>query len=136
MSLLAVLPLVEKAIDRLFPDPEKAKEARLRLIELEQAGDFKRLDAEVQLLLSQLDVNKEEAGSSHWFVASWRPFIGWVGGVGLAWQFIMYPTVTWFGVTAPPLDSGQLFILLSSMLGIGGMRSLDKFNKVDTKNIK
>ncbi len=136
MSLLALIPLAEKAIDRLFPDKEKANEAKLELFRLQQVGDTAELEAYVKLLLGQMEINKEEAKSQHLFVAGWRPFIGWVGGVAMAWNFIIYPTVTWFGNNAPAMDVSQLMVILGGMLGLGAMRSFDKKNGVSTTDIK
>ena len=60
-----------------------------------------------ELAKSQIEVNKMEAQSGHWFVASWRPFIGWVCGIALAWHFVLAPFVIFFtamfGVTMPAL---------------------------------
>lgn len=134
-GIVAALPLIGKVIDKIFPDAKSAEEAKLELLKLTQEGNLAELDAEVQVLLAQLAVNKEEARSGHIWVAGWRPFIGWVGGAALAWNFIVYPTVTWFGVETPPLDLAQLMLLITGMLGIGWMRSHDKANGVDTQNV-
>lgn len=45
--------------------------------------------------LAQIDLNKIEAQHRHWFVAGWRPFFGWVGGIALAWQFVGYDLAAW-----------------------------------------
>ena len=135
MSIAAAIPLIGKVLDRVFPDPEKANEAKLRVLELTQQGELAELDADVRLALGQMEINKEEAKSPHWFVAGWRPFVGWVCGLALFWNFMMYPTVVWFGVTAPPLDVAQLMIVLGGMLGLGTMRSWDKSKNVDTHSI-
>ena len=92
-------------------------------MDLAQRGDLAELDAEVQIALGQMGINKEEARSGSVFVAGWRPFVGWVSGCAVAWNFIVYPTVVWAGVDAPSLDISQLMVLLLGMLGIGGMRS-------------
>lgn len=80
------------------------------------------------------------------FVAGWRPFIGWVGGFGMAYQFLLYPLLTWVwpiliargtlpaGTTIPPvLDGDVLFAMVSGLLGIAGMRSFDKMKGTDSK---
>ena len=41
--------------------------------------------------LAQLEVNKVEATHKSIFVAGWRPFVGWVCGVALAYHFILSP---------------------------------------------
>jgi hypothetical protein len=136
VSIAAFVPLIGKVVERIFPDPEKANEAKLKLFQLQQEGQLKELEAEVELAMGQLEINKAEAQHPNIFVAGWRPFVGWVSAVGVAWTFIVYPTVTWMGVEAPPLDVSQLMVLLLGMLGLGGMRSFDKKNKVDTKATK
>jgi hypothetical protein len=50
---------------------------------------------EAGLIQSQIEVNKAEAQHASVFVAGWRPFIGWVGGFGMAYQFLLYPLLTW-----------------------------------------
>ena len=134
-GFIAAIPLIGKVIDRIFPDKAAAADVKLKLFELQQSSDLADLDAETKILLGQIAVNEKEAQSSNWWVAGWRPFVGWISALSVAWNFIIYPTVTWFGVDSPPLESGELMVLLLGMLGIGGMRSLDKFNKVDTKVI-
>jgi len=111
-------------------------------------AEMAKIDLQLQTLenaltTGQLAINKAEAQSSHWFVASWRPFIGWVGGMALAYQFLLYPLIVWAWVatgndieTAPPMvDASALYPVLLGMLGIGGLRSLDKFHGTDTKRM-
>ena len=135
MSFIAALPLIGKVIDRLIPDPEAKADAKFKLVELAQQGDLAELDAEVRLALGQMEINKEEARSGSWWVAGWRPYVGWISGTAVGWNFIVYPTITWAGIDAPALDISQLMVLLLGMLGIGGMRSFDKRNKVDTQKV-
>ncbi len=39
----------------------------------------------------RLDTFKAEAGNPSVFVSGWRPFIGWVCGLGCAWNWIGLP---------------------------------------------
>jgi len=113
-------------------DPAEMAKVGVKLQQLENA-----------LITGQLSVNEAEANNPHVFVAGWRPFIGWVGGTALAYQFLLYPLITWAWVaygnpieTAPPaIDSSALYPVILGMLGIGGLRSLDKFNSTDTKRV-
>jgi len=146
--LSAAFELGETAIKRIWPDPAKRAEEMRRLEETRQKGDLAELNAHVQLMLGQLRVNEAEARHKSLFVAGWRPWIGWVGGISLAWQFIAYPLLLWLwalgqarGVipaelAAPPvLDTGPLFTIVSAMLGIGAMRSFDKAKGTQTDKI-
>jgi len=109
-------------------DPEKVMQLELKLRELEQAS-----------ALGQIQVNLEEAKSSNLFVSGWRPFIGWVGGMALAYSFIGQPIIIWIAelyghsIIAPALDMGVLFNLILAMLGFGGLRTYEKLKGVHSK---
>lgn len=81
----------------------------------------------------QAETNKEEAQHRSVWVAGWRPFIGWVCGIALAWHFVLSPVIifvaAWFNVTLPALpefDMGSLMTVLMGMLGLGGLRTFEK----------
>ena len=87
-----------------------------------------------ELAKSQIEVNKAEAQSRHWFVASWRPFIGWTCGIALMWHFVLSQFIlffaTMFGFELPALpefDMGSLMTVLMGMLGLGGLRTFEKY---------
>jgi hypothetical protein len=121
------LSLGGKIIDHFFPDPVKKAEALLELQKMEQAGDL-------AVIGYQADINKTEAGSQNTFIAGWRPFIGWVCGLGMGTQFVFGPIMTWatslFGhpVPMPVLDLSLLSTMLIGMLGLGGMRTVEKLS--------
>lgn len=126
-----VSPLLDKVLS-FIPNPaEKAKakaEFEMTLLQTLQANDT-----------AQLDVDKVEASSSSLFVSGWRPCVGWICAAGVAWSFILQPIADWLlalwkpGVVTPVLDSGQLMTLLLGLLGMGALRSVDKYNGVETK---
>lgn len=121
-----------KVIDRVIPDPQAKAAAQLELMRLQQAGEFKELDAQLQQALAQAETNKVEAASADPFTSRWRPFIGWICGAGLGVQFLVGPLFTWAAalmdhpVVFPELDMGTLLTLLLGMLGLGGMRTVEK----------
>ena len=129
----AVLDIGGKLIDRLWPDPTKAAEAKLELIKLQQSG-------ELAIIAGQLKINEIEAANPSIFVSGWRPAVGWVCTIGLAMQFLVAPIVTWgaliigYPITLPPLDLGFLATMLGGILGLGGMRTVEKINSVDRKS--
>jgi len=130
----AIIPFLDKILG-MIPDPEaRAKAQRELTLELVRIESKERE--------AQVDLNKVEATHSSIFVAGWRPFIGWVGGVALAWTFLVHPMITWIATvsgyegTFPSLDSKeQLMTLVLAMLGIGTMRTADKYFGTDTKVI-
>ncbi len=91
---------------------------------------------ETGLQTGQIDINKIEAAHKNIFVAGWRPFIGWVCGVAIAYSFVLHPIVEWIiainglEVAAPSLDTTRLFNLVIAMLGMAGHRTYEKQKKV------
>ena len=110
-------------------DPNKRAEIELKLSQLEQ-----------KLKEGQIEVNKAEASNSNWFVAGWRPAIGWVGALALLYTFLLSPLISWgcqiahIKVVPPVLDTGMLFNLVFAMLGLGGFRTFEKIKKVQDKH--
>ena len=106
-------------------DPNKKAEINLKLAQLEQG-----------LKEGQIEINKAEASNPNWFVAGWRPFIGWVGGVALLYTFLLSPIIQWYceinniTATPPALNTGILFNLVIAMLGLGGFRTFEKVKNV------
>jgi hypothetical protein len=86
-----------------------------------------------ELAKGQLEINKTEAASRNIFVAGWRPFIGWVCGVAMAYNYVAQPMLI-FGlaqadylVALPAIDLSEMMPVLLGMLGLGGLRSFEKF---------
>ena len=120
-----------KILDRVLPDPTQKLAAQLELLKLQQAGEFKALEADLQLALAQTEVNKVEAASADPFKSNWRPAAGWICVLGLAYQFLLQPLLAWGstiqGFAAPPvLQLGDLYGLLFGMLGLGAYRSVER----------
>lgn len=92
----------------------------------------------LQIANGQISINQEEAKHSNVFVAGWRPFIGWVCGSALAFNFIIFPLVMWITLISgyvipnpPVLDMESLFTILGGLLGLGGLRTFEKFKGVE-----
>jgi len=100
-----------------------------------KAAEIIKTKMMMQPSLAQIELNKIEAGHRSIFVAGWRPFIGWVCGFALLWHFIIYDLLTWVTVnffphvTELPELSGTetLVTVLLSLLGLGAMRTAEKF---------
>jgi hypothetical protein len=127
-----VVQVIGKVLDKVIPDPAAKAAAALELVKLQQNGELAQMAAEVQLAQGQLEINKIEAATDGVFKGGWRPFIGWVCGVGLATQFVVAPLATWIAtlvghsIAFPALDLGTLMTLLFGMLGLGGLRTYEK----------
>lgn len=123
-------PLLGRLVD-LIPDPvEKAKAAA--------EAQNKLLDADAAIIAAQNATNLEEAASESIFVSGWRPAVGWICGIALAWQVILQPFLS-FGVNLfgyhpilPTVDSSFISLLLIPMLGLGAARTVEKIQGVST----
>jgi hypothetical protein len=130
----------QSLIERFFPDPEKKAAAQLELLKMQQNGDLAQLAADTDLAKLQIQTNIEEAKSTNWFVAGWRPAIGWVCGAGLAYAALVEPFArfaakVWFGYTGefPVINSDLTMQILMGMLGLGAMRSVEKVKGAEGK---
>ena len=131
-----LIPAVTSLLDKIIPDPQAKAEAQLKMLEMAQKGELAALDADMKMALGQLEINKVEAGTDL-FRGGWRPSVGWVCVAGLAYQFLVQPILPWavslFGGIVPPLpaiDNETLMLLLTGMLGLGGLRTYEKVKKV------
>lgn len=128
----AFIPLIGQVLDKVFPDTTKAEEAKAKLLELSLSGEF-------QQMVGQLEINKAEAQNPNVFVSGWRPFIGWMCGIGLFYSFLGYPILQWVAVTMKPgfippiLVTDNLMELVLAMLGLGGLRTFEKIKNVASK---
>ena len=110
------------AIDSIFTNKEERMQAQAMLDKIAQ-----------QPQVLQTEINKIEAAHPSLFVAGWRPAVGWVCVMGLAWNFLVQPLLAWtgffFGVSldnAPRLDITELMTILAGMLGLAGLRTHEK----------
>ena len=128
--LPAVLPLVKDAVGAFLPEDKNKRAEAERKIEAELTTHLAKID------LAQLDINKQEAAHRSVFVAGWRPFVGWCCGISLAWSYICQPIIVFILaqtgnlVDLPALDMSQMMPVLMGMLGLGGLRSFEKYKRV------
>ena len=80
----AIATAAKGIIDKFFPDKTEEEKGKLAISMQDMMNQY-------NLVKAQTDVNLVEAQSTNWFVAGWRPFIGWVCGCGLAYQFLFMP---------------------------------------------
>lgn len=128
--ITAGINAVATIIDKIFPDKTEAEKAKLRMFELQQQGQLEELKLTFQGIFEQLKINANEALHQSIFVAGWRPFVGWICGVALGYNYIAMPLIVWTvkcfypeAPAMPELDLTELLVLLGGMLGIAGLRS-------------
>lgn len=121
----AIADLAKTAVNTIWPDKTEQEKAQLA--------------AAVTLVQGQMSINQQEAANPSLFVSGWRPFIGWVCGGGCAWNWIGLPiakaalTFAGYKLAISPADLGEMMPLLLGMLGLGGLRTIEKINKVAAK---
>ncbi len=98
--------------------------------DLREAIKGKEIDPDkmMELVKVQSEINKMEAQHRSIFVAGWRPFIGWISGVALLYNFIIRDLIAWVSpdVMPPAIQMDQLITILLGMLGLGGLRTFEK----------
>jgi hypothetical protein len=119
-----VLEMGQSILNRLIPDPTAKAAAELELIRMAADGELKQV-------IAQLEINAKEAMHPSIWVAGWRPYFGWVGGTAFAYVGIIRPLLHWGalikGWPAPPeIDTEFLWVVVSGLLGIGGLRTFEK----------
>ena len=129
----------------MFPTYEDGLRAFREMVSRRATADLMRLsdpeetltnltmaaEGELKQVIAQLEINAREAAHPSVFVAGWRPFFGWAGGIGFIYATMLQPLLTWWaqikGVPAPPiLNIDLLWVVITGMLGIGGLRTFEK----------
>ncbi|WP_422048066.1 3TM-type holin [Shimia sp.] len=121
----ALIPLAKPLfdlIDDLFTSDDEREAAKLKL-----------LQADLKPLMSQLEINKTEAASTNWFVAGWRPFIGWTCGFIFFYAYVLRDILIALAIaggidvsTIPDLNLYEVMPVMLGMLGLGAARSYEK----------
>ncbi len=112
-------------LDDLFTSDEEKAEVKFRMEQMLQ-----------QPHILQAMTNIEEAKHRSAFVAGWRPCIGWVAAIGLAYQFLILPFAGLLNsflitpVDLPAIQAAELMTLTISLLGLGGLRTVEKIKGV------
>ena len=119
--------LIGKAI------PDKTKR-----MELEASIKSQMID----LQKAQTEINLEQAKHPSIFVSGSRPAILWICALGLAWQFFLAPLMNWAVVISgstiqpPVINTEGLMTLTLSLLGLGGLRTAEKWKGVARNNMR
>lgn len=138
--ITALLDFGSKVIERIFPDPSQAAQAKLELFKMQQSGELAAMAAEVSIQTAQIKVNEESAKSSSLWVSGARPFILWGCGFAMLYAAMFEPIMRFVAVVCfayagnfPALDTTLTTQVLLGLLGLSGMRTLDKMKGVASK---
>tara|TARA_B100001057_G_scaffold233509_1_gene233740 strand:- start:5470 stop:5853 length:384 start_codon:yes stop_codon:yes gene_type:complete len=103
-----------------------------------------KLNHELQTLfhernIAQIELLKIDAKSNSGFQKNWRPAVGWVCTIAMAYHFIVQPllltilSATGYVVELPDFEFAQLSTILMALLGMSGLRSYEKRHGVHGK---
>lgn len=116
--ITAGIDLAKTVVQTIWPDKTEQEKQELA--------------AAVMIVQGQIETNKAEAANPSVFTSGWRPFVGWVCGAALAYQYLLRPLAAWgFAIGGHPLPvmpglDDTLWELLFGMLGLGGLRTFEK----------
>ena len=124
--IASLIPAVSGLLDKFIEDKDKKNAMAHEIATMAEKAAH-------EAAMAQIGVNKAEAGHRSIFVAGWRPFVGWVCAIALAYHFVLQPILI-FGMAAanvapltlPQFDMDSLMTVLLGMLGLGGLRSYEK----------
>lgn len=124
LILGSVFQLGKDLIDRFIPDKSEAARVEAEFLRMAAQG-------ELQQVIAQLEINAKEAAHPSVFVAGWRPAFGWAGCAGFVYAVIVQPMLAWWAATKglptpPELNMDLLWVVITGMLGIGGLRTFEK----------
>ena len=96
--------------------------------EIREAIKGKELDPN-ELIALQTKINESEAKHKSAYVAGWRPTVGYVCAIALAYNFVIRDLFIWAmqpEEVPPALHLDHLMTILMGMLGLGGLRTYEK----------
>lgn len=134
-----LLPILGNVLDKIIPNTAEREKAKAELALKMTENETELLKLFTQIDSGQIEINKEEAKSSSFFVAGWRPAVGWLSAFGVGWAFVFKPIADWIlavshsSVVTPALNTGELMSLLLGLLGMGAIRSFEKVKGVAAK---
>ena len=127
-----VMDFLKDGLDKFIPDPAQRAQAQLAILQLNQAGAFKELDAQLAAAKAQTDINLAEASNPSMLVSGWRPMVGWVCVAACGWNWIGLPItvavckVCHYDIVLVPADITQMLPILTGMLGFASLRTYEK----------
>ena len=131
MALAAFLTPALSLLEKVIPDKKQREKLAHELATMAERHAH-------EVALAQIETNKLEATSGSLFKGGWRPFLGWVCGGAFAYHFVLQPVIVFLIVTfggevpeLPKFEMEALMTVLFGMLGLGGLRTFEKYKHVD-----
>jgi hypothetical protein len=132
MVKLLVGPIF-KLLDKVIPDADERSRLAHEIATLAERQAH-------EIAKAQINVNQNEAKHKSVFVSGWRPACGWICVLGFSVNFLIIPIVNIYltawtqnSLLIPSLDVSEMMPVLLGMLGLGGMRTVEKTKNVASK---
>ena len=129
--------MIEKFFKPISDLIGKAIPDKTKRMELEASIKSQMID----LQKAQSEINLVQAKHPSIFISGSRPAILWICALGLMWNFFIAPLLTWglaisgSGITPPDIQTEGLMTLTLSLLGLGGLRTAEKWKGVARNNM-
>jgi len=113
--------------------PEECNRLQIEKMNLDAKVEMEALKAFSQIDLSQNAINLEEAKNNNFFISGWRPVLGWICSIAFFYSTVAYPLLKVF-FPLPQYEFQNLNEVLMAMLGLGGMRTFEKWKNVQNRH--
>jgi len=126
----AILDIGSKLVDKFFPDPQQAEQAKLKLLEMQQNGELAQLNADVAEQHELTERLKADMGSDSWLSKNIRP---------MTLIAILIGYFTFAGLSAAKIDVNESYVQLLGQWGMlimsfyFGGRTLEKIMDMKAK---
>ena len=126
----AILDIGSKLVDKFFPDPQQAEQAKLKLLEMQQTGELAQLNADVAEQHEVTERLKADMGSDSWLSKNIRP---------MTLIAILIGYFTFAGLSAAKIDVNESYVQLLGQWGMlimsfyFGGRTLEKIMDMQAK---
>ena len=123
--ITALIPAVTGILDKFIPDAYTKQKLSHEISTMAEKHAQ-------EIAFAQIKVNEAEA-KGNWFQSSLRPATALVCVLGFLVNFLVSPLCAGFGIDIPQADTATMLPVLMGMLGLGGMRTLERLKGKDRK---
>jgi uncharacterized membrane protein (DUF106 family) len=126
----AILDIGSKLVDKFFPDPQQAEQAKLKLLEMQQNGELAQLNADVAEQHELTERLKADMVSDSWLSKNIRP---------MTLIAILTGYFVFAGLSAAKIDVNEEYVQLLGQWGMlimsfyFGGRTLEKIMDMKVK---
>jgi hypothetical protein len=123
----AILDVGMRLVDKFFPNPEDKAKAQLELLQMQQAGDFKKIEADIAEQQELTKRHEADMASDSWLSKNIRP----LSLIGLFVAYLVFAFMSAFD-----MDTNESYTMLLGQWGqlafgfYFGSRGLEKIAEI------